>query len=73
MPFPKKNTSVPVHLDLHSPVNIISSNNQQQQNNDDSPFNLNNSSILSSLNNTQTTPNLQQLGSVRSSYINQVG
>uniref|UniRef100_A0A915NLP6 Uncharacterized protein n=1 Tax=Meloidogyne floridensis TaxID=298350 RepID=A0A915NLP6_9BILA len=70
MPFPKKNTSVPVHLDRHSPVETCSNQQQQPENNINSPLpNLNNSSFL---NNTQTTPNNpQQLGPIRTTYINQ--
>ncbi|CAK5077373.1 unnamed protein product [Meloidogyne enterolobii] len=67
MPFPKKNTSVPVHLDRHSPIETSSNQQQQPENNINSP--LNNSSFL---NNTQTTPNNpQQLGPIRTTYINQ--
>jgi len=68
MPFPKKNTSVPVHLDRHSPTETSSNQQQQPENHINSP--LNNSSFL---NNTQTTPNNpQQLGPIRTTYINQV-
>nr|CAD2196224.1 unnamed protein product [Meloidogyne enterolobii] len=67
MPFPKKNTSVPVHLDRHSPIETSSNQQQQPENHINSP--LNNSSFL---NNTQTTPNNpQQLGPIRTTYINQ--
>uniref|UniRef100_A0A914L3X8 STAS domain-containing protein n=2 Tax=Meloidogyne incognita TaxID=6306 RepID=A0A914L3X8_MELIC len=67
MPFPKKNTSVPVHLDRHSPTETSSNQQQQPENHINSP--LNNSSFL---NNTQTTPNNpQQLGPIRTTYINQ--